>query len=187
MQTIAARIDSRISSNKQFFGGNCSANTNTFQQRSKPNRKPFSTRNKRFFGPLSNEEKKRRMKENLCLYCGSSNHKLSNCPNKNTNNKITGTHISNTILVRKQRARFSDNPNLKQPVVEFQLNTSDVSVTTKLMIDSSSQLNLLDVVFAEENNIPFENVTSPSKNSGIGGEQTILGKTIPISIKYKNH
>jgi len=187
MQTIAARIDSRISSNKQFFGGNRSTNTNTFQRKSEPNRKPFSTRNKRFFGPLSKEEKERRMKENLCLYCGSSDHKLSNCPNKNKNNKISGTHISNTIPVRKQRVRFSDNPNLKQPVVEFQLNTSDVSVTTKLMIDSGSQLNLLDVVFAEENNIPFEKVTSPSKISGIGGEQTILGKTIPISIKYKNH
>jgi len=184
MQTIAARIDSRISSNKQFFGRNRSTNTNTFQRRSEPNRKPFSTRNKRFFGPLSKEEKERRMKKNLCLYCGSSDHKLSKCPNKNKNNKISGTHISNTIPLRKQRARFSDNPNLKQPVVEFQLNTSDVSVTTKLLIDSGSQFNLLDVVFAEENNIPFKKITSPSKISGIGGEQTILGKTIPISIKY---
>ncbi|OUM56628.1 hypothetical protein PIROE2DRAFT_29533, partial [Piromyces sp. E2] len=43
MQTIAARIDSRINSNRQFFSGNRSNNPNPNQRRNEPNKKPFST------------------------------------------------------------------------------------------------------------------------------------------------
>lgn len=31
-------------------------------------------------GPISKEEKERRMKNNLCMYCGSSNHMRDKCP-----------------------------------------------------------------------------------------------------------
>lgn len=34
---------------------------------------------------LSKEERNRRFKENLCLYCGESGHRLSNCPKKSKN------------------------------------------------------------------------------------------------------
>jgi hypothetical protein len=45
----------------------------------------------------------------------------------------------------------------------------------------------MDVYYAKENNIPYnENSKLPSV-SGIGGDQLILGKTLPISLKYGNH
>lgn len=54
-------------------------------------------------------------------------------------------------------------------------------------MDSGSQLNLIDVYFAKENKIPYnENSKLPSV-SGIGSDQSILGKTLPISFKYENH
>jgi hypothetical protein len=34
------------------------------------------------FKPLTNEERLRRMKENLCLYCGKSGHRVDSCPEK---------------------------------------------------------------------------------------------------------
>ena len=34
------------------------------------------------FKTLTQEEKKRRMEEGLCLYCGEEGHKVGNCPNK---------------------------------------------------------------------------------------------------------
>ncbi len=34
------------------------------------------------FGPLTTEEKKRRLTEGLCLYCGDSGHKAINCNKK---------------------------------------------------------------------------------------------------------
>lgn len=34
---------------------------------------------------LSKEERQRRFKENLCLYCGEAGHRLSNCPKKSKN------------------------------------------------------------------------------------------------------
>eukprot|EP00833_Pecoramyces_ruminatium_P006384 jgi/Orpsp1_1/1180416/evm.model.c7180000073352.1 len=183
MQTIASRIDSRINSNRQFFSGNRQNNSNS-NRKFQVNKKPFSSRKKKTYGPLSKEERERRIKENLCLYCGDPGHKLEDCPKKK---KTSGAHISNSASAKKPRPRFSDDPNLKQPVVEFNLNTSDVSVKAKLMIDSGSQLNLIDVVFAEENNIPYEKSSPLNKISGIGGEQPILGRTLAISMTYKNH
>ena len=34
------------------------------------------------FKPLTLEEKRRRMEEGLCLYCGDVGHKVGNCPKK---------------------------------------------------------------------------------------------------------
>jgi hypothetical protein len=36
------------------------------------------------FKPLTQEEKDQRWKEGLCLYCGKSEHKASNCYKKST-------------------------------------------------------------------------------------------------------
>ena len=38
-------------------------------------------------GPLSAEEKDRRRRNNLCMYCGAGEHFANNCPNKSTRAK----------------------------------------------------------------------------------------------------
>ena len=45
----------------------------------------------------------------------------------------------------------------------------------------------MDVYFAKENNIPYNENSKLPKVSGIGGDQSILRKTLPISLKYGNH
>ena len=33
-------------------------------------------------GPITDDERKRRMDQNLCLYCGGPDHKAAQCPKK---------------------------------------------------------------------------------------------------------
>ena len=35
-------------------------------------------------GKLTSDERKKRLKNNLCLYCGAGDHKLDSCPKKQT-------------------------------------------------------------------------------------------------------
>jgi len=45
----------------------------------------------------------------------------------------------------------------------------------------------MDIVFIKENNIPYTTKVPLPNISGIGGKQNVLGKTLPISLKYNNH
>ena len=67
LQIIAASIDSRFSTRRQFFNlQNHSNNNNNNNRRPSPKVKPkFNIHNS-----LSKEEKDRRRKENLYMYCG---------------------------------------------------------------------------------------------------------------------
>ncbi len=85
LQTIASRIDSRLYS-QRFYFNRSSSNTKT---RFKNNNRNNFSKNKTHHGPLSREEKERRKKENLCLYCGSPNHLLDDCPKKGKTNKTS--------------------------------------------------------------------------------------------------
>ena len=189
MQTIAARIDCRLSTHRQFSNlpnrSNNNNNNNNNHRRPPSGKKPA---NSKFRGPLSKEEKDRRRKENLCLYCGSSQHTLEKCPLKNKNKPSTSSsHITNPKPKTTPRPRISDNPNLNLPIFEFTLSVSNTTTKAKILLDSGSQLNLMDIYFAKENNIPFNTETNLPQVSGIGGTQKILGKTLPISVTYKNH
>lgn len=43
------------------------------------------------FQPLTDQEKKRRRDNNLCLYCGGPGHKVSECPQRNKPRQLNGT------------------------------------------------------------------------------------------------
>jgi len=67
------------------------------------------------------------------------------------------------------------------------LNIENTNSTAKILLDTGSQINLMDIYYVKENNIPYSTETNLPKVSGIGGKQTILGETLPISITYDNH
>ena len=187
MQTIASRIDSRLSAHKQFFNQQNKSNNykskNNNIKKSNFSKKPS---NPKFRGPLSNEEKERRRRENLCAYCGSAEHSLENCSLKNKYKKsTTSAHISNFEF--KPRPRISDQPNIKLPIFEFNLKVSNIKTKAKILLDSGSQLSLMDKYFVKENNIPVSTEITFPKVSGIGGNQSVIGETLPISVQYNNH
>ncbi len=193
LQTIASRIDNRLASHRQFFNSqnrqnnNNGNNNNRNNNNRRPNngKKPFSFKTR---GPLSNEEKERRRKEHLCAYCGSADHAINNCPLKNKNKASSSSaHISNPEPKTIPRPRISDQPNVKLPVFEFSLNVSNISTKTKILLDCGSQLNLMDINFVKENNIPYSTETNLPNVAGVGGNQSIFGETLPISLKYENH
>jgi len=138
-------------------------------------------------GSLSKEEKERRIKENLCLYCWSDKHKLESCDRKKGNipkSNKSSTYFANSV--GNPRPRLSDRDNLSQTVVQFSVDNGNISIPTKILVDSGSQLNLLDIYYAEENHIPYTKDSNITYLSGVGGNQSIVGKTVPISLNYGN-
>jgi len=184
LQTIAARLDSRLSTRRQFFNPQNHSNNNNNNRRTPPKG------NLKFniHSSLSKEEKDRRRKENLCMYCDSSEHSLNNCPLRNKfKSSSSNVHISNPEPTTIPRPRISDLPNVKLPIYEFSIKANNSKTKTKILLDSGSQLNLIDVYFVKEYNIPYSTQSDFPRVSGIGGKQQILGKTLPVSIQYENH
>jgi len=89
------------------------------------------------------------------LYCGSAYHFLEKFLLKNKNKPTTSSHLSNPKPNTSPRARISDQPDVKLPIFEFNHNVSNISTKTKILLDSSSQLSLMDIEFVKENNIPY--------------------------------
>ena len=94
---------------------------------------------------MSKEEKERRKKENLCLYCGSLSHLLDACPKKGKNNKTLHSFMS------VQRKIFRERQ-------------------TELIQDCH-------IPYYDDDNLP--------KIVGIGGRQSIIGITLPVTLRYK--
>ena len=47
-------------------------------------------------GKLTSDERKKRLENNLCLYCGAGDHKLDSCPKKQTTVSPKGRSASAT-------------------------------------------------------------------------------------------
>jgi len=184
LQTIAARLDSRLSTRRQFFiPQNHSNNNNNNNRRHPPKGKPKFN----IHSSLLKEEKDRRRKENHCMYCGSSEHSLNSCPLRNKfKSSSSNVHISNPEPTTIPRSRISDLPNVKLPIYEFTIKVNNSKTKTKILFDSGSQLNLIDVYFVKEYNIPYSTQSNSPRVTGIGGKQQILGKISPVSIQYEN-
>jgi Retrotransposon gag protein len=76
-------------SNKFLHGnprGSNSSTKSSNSSQSKPGTKPFESKPR---GPLSEEEKARRKKFNLCHYCADPGHDVKNCPLASSKNKVT--------------------------------------------------------------------------------------------------
>jgi len=122
------------------------------------------------------------------MYCGSSEHSLNNYPLRNKfKSSSSNVHISNPEPTTIPRPRISDLPNVKLPIYEFSIKANNSKTKTKILLDSGSQLNLIDVYFVKEYNIPYSTQSDFPRVTGIGGKQQILGKTSHVSIQYENH
>ena len=87
-------------------------------------------------GPLSHEEKLRRRLNNLCLYCGGSNHKVSDCP---------------LIAKKNSYLEIQDNKNLSSYfsiLVNFDVNGQIRSVPA--LLDSGADHCYMSMNLAKE-------------------------------------
>ena len=70
---------------------------------------------------LTPEEKNRRIKEGLCLYCGEEGHKLVNCPKKQ--NRRTVKTRSTVIPEKQRRPAAIGSMRLDNPMSQEQLGS----------------------------------------------------------------
>jgi len=61
-------------------------------------------------GKLTSDERKKRLENNLCLYCGAGDHKLDSCPKKQTTVSPKGHSVSATA---DTSAAASEKPSEK--------------------------------------------------------------------------
>ena len=61
-------------------------------------------------GKLTSDEHKKRLENNLCLYCGAGDHKLDSCPKKQTTVSLKGRSASATA---DSLAAASEKPSEK--------------------------------------------------------------------------
>lgn len=121
LQTIASRIDSRLATRKIFLNNNnynYRRNKNQSKDKKYKNNKGKS-QTQRYSGPLSKEEKERRKKENLCLYCGSPSHQLNECPKRIKKESENVSFMS--ILTSINRPR-TNNTQPERATSEFKLS-----------------------------------------------------------------
>jgi len=186
LQTIASRIDARLSTTQKFQRNRQSYTSNRFST-FKINSTNKKSSNKQFYGHLSKEEKEYRRKENLCLYCGSPTHSIKDCP-KRTNKDESS---SSTTLVSKPLSNSTlnqvNNSESSQSLFNFTPGFNSSSIPVDILVDSVSCYNLIDETFVKNNNIPTTSIDNTHKIRGIGGIQTLSLQTIPVTLKYSNH
>ena len=66
------------------------------------------------FKPLTNEEKERRRKYNLCLYCGNPGHVATTCPNKAKKIRSIETPSATTQSNSAESKNNSSSKNFKE-------------------------------------------------------------------------
>lgn len=153
---------------------------------------------------LSHEERQRRMKENLCLFCGQPGHIARKCP-KRTSHRISQVNSrpkkdkqehnpeNHPEIVgglrtnsKKQLVTIpdsSDNNNFTTPVT-LQL---DQPVSTKALIDSGASACFVDSDFAKAHTIPLVTKREPLELEVIDGREIACGmvkeETVPIELR----
>ncbi|KAL0195339.1 hypothetical protein M9458_008911, partial [Cirrhinus mrigala] len=110
---------------------------------------------------LTVEERERRIKNHLCLYCGQPGHLRATCP---------------TRPPRPPTSVSSDPVLLNHCVVPAILKTKDISIRTTALIDSGAAGNFIDRDFVATNCLPVLSCTSPVAVAALDGRPLGTGR-----------
>ncbi|KAL0147126.1 hypothetical protein M9458_057650 [Cirrhinus mrigala] len=88
---------------------------------------------------LSLEERERRLRSRLCLYCGQAGHIRANCP---------------TRPPRQPSSVSYDSSSTNCCTIPVVLKFGDVVIPTTALIDSGAAGNFIDATFVERNHLP---------------------------------
>ncbi|KAL0199704.1 hypothetical protein M9458_002891, partial [Cirrhinus mrigala] len=110
---------------------------------------------------LTMEERERRIKNHLCLYCGQPGHLRATCP---------------TRPPRPPTSVSSDHVSLNQCEVPAILKTKDISIRTTALIDSGAEGNFIDRDFVATNCLPVLSCVSPVAVAALDGRPLGTGR-----------
>lgn len=101
-------------------------------------------------GPLSHEEKMRRRLENLCLYCGSADHKVATC-------QLIAKRDKNSAYSTSSASNDSNKVNSSYFSIHINLIINDQEVVLPAMLDSGADTCLMSEEISKGLKIPLNN------------------------------
>ncbi|KAI2668609.1 Transposon Tf2-6 polyprotein [Labeo rohita] len=110
---------------------------------------------------LSAEERERRLKNNLCLYCGQAGHIRATCP---------------TRPPRPPASVSSNKLHLNRCEIPVILCYEDRSVRATALIDSGAAGNFIDADFVKANRLPILSCVSPVAVAALDGRPLGTGR-----------
>ncbi|KAI2650489.1 Retrotransposon-derived protein PEG10 [Labeo rohita] len=112
---------------------------------------------------LSVEERERRLRGNLCLYCGQPGHIRATCP----------------MRPPRQRAAVStDVPPLSHCEIPVVLGFGNVTINTTALIDSGAAGNFIDAAFVAANQVPVSSCSPHVTVAALDGRPLGSGKIL---------
>lgn len=122
---------------------------------------------------LSAAERRRRLTENLCLYCGGGGHRVSSCPGRKRASSADdgGVRLSSA---------FSSPPStLARTLIQARLFASGTTHTQAALIDSGAEANIMDGGLAQKLGLKLHRLPSPVPARALGGH--LLGSVSHIT------
>ncbi|KAI2660465.1 Transposon Tf2-6 polyprotein [Labeo rohita] len=125
---------------------------------------------------LSVEERERRLRGNLCLYCGQSGHIRATCP---------------TRPPRQRAAVSTDEPPLSRCEIPAVLSFGEVTINTTALIDSGAAGNFIDAAFVAANHVPVFSCSPHVTVAALDGRPLGSGKiqhiTADLTLRIAPH
>jgi len=134
----------------------------------------FNAKNRKFSGPLTEEEKQRRREHNLCNYCGGEGHKVVNCPIKPKRQvTLAATAVSTELTEPITESKVSQSPLLPETTLtlasNFASETANHTVVqglldgeeARMMVDSGATANFVDEAWVKSKGlscVPIANI-----------------------------
>ncbi|NP_001278228.1 retrotransposon-derived protein PEG10 isoform 1 [Capra hircus] len=134
---------------------------------------------------LTQEEKERRRKLNLCLYCGNGGHYADNCPAKASKASpagklpgpaVEGPSATGPELIRSPQDDAASSPHL-QVMLQIHLPGRH-SLFVRAMIDSGASGNFIDHEYVAQNGIPLRIKDWPILVEAIDGRPIASGPVV---------
>ncbi len=131
---------------------------------------------------ISAEERERRIRSRLCLYCGANGHLAASCPLKGQSSPVDGGVLASaTVISSLPRSRTT---------ISAVLRWAGITVNGLALIDSGAEGSFIDERWAMEQGIPLLDLNDTTTVFALDGRalSTVLRITCPLSLTVSgNH
>ncbi len=131
---------------------------------------------------ISAEERERRIRSRLCLYCGAKGHFAASCPLKGQSSPVDGGILASaTVISSLPRSRTT---------ISVVLRWAGITVNGLALIDSGAEGSFIDERWAMEQGIPLLDLNDTTTVFALDGRalSTVRRSTCPLSLTVSgNH